>query len=164
MTWWDKLQARAGALLAGTSVDELEAEQARLDAALARENEADRQRLGEAWFAEVEEQRRDDDIEVSEEIEDAFEEGWEDGRENVVEFGAGVGRVVGDVAGTAIEATGAATSEAATGAGKGVLSFLKGNWWWALPTVAVVVISALGLWPVVLGFLRGVVKRKARAA
>jgi len=83
--------------LFGVDIDEEQARQDSLNEGLRQENEADREKFGEAWFREAEANREAGAInDVGEEVTTAFEEGWNDGADNIRgAIGGTVNAVVG---------------------------------------------------------------------
>lgn len=68
----------------GSDTEETQATIDATDAALARENARDRNRYGDAWFAQVEQNRRAAYIsDVNSEVHLAFGEGFEEGASNI---------------------------------------------------------------------------------
>ena len=63
----------------GIDPDEEQRRQDELDAALREQNQLDREKYGEKWYAQADAHVTAGAINVSKEIDDAFGEGWQDG-------------------------------------------------------------------------------------
>jgi hypothetical protein len=113
-------------VLYGVDLDEEQHRQDQLRAALAAENEKDREKYGDAWFEEA--QRNNDSGYVSDvdgAVDQAFDEGLEEGADNVTAF----------------------VSKPFEIAGKGVGAVLAGFPWWLW--IAGLAVLGFFLWPVV---------------
>jgi len=85
----------------GIDSEEEQARQDKLDAALRAENEKDRAKYGEDWFAQASAHVDQGAIpDVAGEVDDAFWDGWNDGADNIRK---GVGSTIDTVVGTPLK-------------------------------------------------------------
>jgi len=114
----------------GIDSEEEQARQDKLDAALRAENEKDRAKYGEDWFAQASAHVDQGAIpDVAGEVDDAFWDGWQDGADNIRN---GIGSTINTVTGSAFSVipwqvwlAGAAYIAWQMGAFKGLLAKVK---------------------------------------